>query len=67
MISWVSCHYCGGDHVVVDGRYRCRGRSLPVIDGDEVFSQPTLRDELDYEIHRAVWARDENLHRFCRG
>lgn len=67
MIVWISCHYCGGDHLVDNGRYRCRGRSLPVIDGDEVFSQPTLRDELDREIHRALWSRDENLHRYCRG
>ncbi len=65
MISWVICHYCGSEHVVEGGRYRCRGRSLPVIDGDEVFSQPTLSEQ-EIEANRGVWARDEHLHRVCR-
>lgn len=67
MIRWIVCHHCGGEHVVGgDGLYRCRGRSVPVVDGDEVFSQPTLA-EVEYEVSREIWARDEHLHRVYHG
>ena len=67
MIRWIVCRRCGGEHTVDgSGFYRCRDQTLPVDDGDEVFSQPTLA-EVEYQLSREVWARDEHLHRVYYG